>query len=185
MDELRKIDFGSWTVPNPAPEQRSLVTLAELFALVAKARAAGARINLAVETKHPNPRGLAIEDRVAEMVSDVGWAGPGSPVRVISFSVEAVRRAGELLPDLERALLIEVDLGQWVSGELPYGVRIVGPDLELVRADPDFVARARSCGNEVHVWTVNKVADIELCLELGVTGFTTDYPDRVAQVLGI
>ena len=28
----------------------------------------------------------------------------------------------------------------------------------------------------MHVWTVNEPEDIRFCRDLGVTGFTTDYP---------
>ena len=45
------------------------------------------------------------------------------------------------------------------------------------------MARARAHGNEVHVWTANEPADIAFCRDLGVTGFTTDYPDRVLAAL--
>ena len=63
------------------------------------------------------------------------------------------------------------------------GIKIIGPDLELIKSDPGFVARAQAHGNEVHVWTVNATDDIRFCRDLGVTGFTTDYPDRVAEIL--
>ncbi|HET9873545.1 MAG TPA: glycerophosphodiester phosphodiesterase family protein [Propionibacteriaceae bacterium] len=185
VDQLRQLDFGSWKVPNPRREQRMLTTLGELMAMVAQARENGAPVELAIETKHPNPRGLAVEERVATMLTEYGWQHSPSPVRVISFSVDGIEAAGRLLPELERTLLIEHDLGPWVDGHLPDGVNAVGPDLALVKKDPDFVARAHAHGNEVHVWTVNEPADIKLCLFLGVDGFTTDYPERVAEILEI
>ncbi len=183
VERLRLVDFGSWKIPSPTAEQRSIVTLADLMAMVADARTSGASITLAIETKHPNPRGLDIEDRVAQLLVDYGWHQAGSPVRIISFSEDALTKVGRILPALDRSLLIEVSFGRWVTGELPQGVRIVGPDLALIKQDPDFVSRARAHGNEVHVWTVNEPEDVRFCLDLGVTGFTTDYPERVAAVL--
>ncbi len=59
----------------------------------------------------------------------------------------------------------------------------VAPQLVLLRNDPGFVERARAHGNEVHVWTVNHPDDIRYCRDLGVTGFTSDYPELVAEVL--
>jgi glycerophosphoryl diester phosphodiesterase len=38
-------------------------------------------------------------------------------------------------------------------------------------------------GNQVHPWTVNTPEDIRFCLDLGVTGLTTDDPEAVRQVL--
>ena len=177
--ELRVVDFGSWKVRRPTADQRSLVTLEELLSLVVRARRRGVPVGLAIETKHPNPRGLAIEDRVAAMLAAVGWDQQGSPVRIISFLPEAVGKVGGLLPHLDRTLLVEVSLGAWSTGALPPGVGVVGPDVALLRADPGFVGRARAHGNEVHPWTVNTPADIRFCLELGAGGITTDYPERV------
>lgn len=185
VEELQQIDFGSWFVPDPDPDQRRLATLRELLIMVRDARADGHDISLAIETKHPNPRGLAVEQRVATMLAEFGWDRAGSPVRIISFSVEAVHAAGDLLPELERTLLIEQHFGPWADGHLPDGVQAVGPDLLLIKKDPDFVARAHAHGNQVHVWTVNSLEDIRLCMFLGVDGFTTDYPERVAEALDI
>jgi glycerophosphoryl diester phosphodiesterase len=121
--------------------------------------------------------------RVAEMLTTLRWDAPGSPVRVISFDKSAVKRLGYLLPALERTFLIEHQLGRWASGRLFDDVRVVGPDLRLIRDDPDFVARSHARGHRVNVWTVNEPEDIKFCRELGVDGYTTDHPDRVAALL--
>lgn len=184
LDELRSVDFGSWWKSEPTSEETAMPTLGELFDLAQQAIADGIKINLNVEAKHPNPRGLDIEDRIAAMLSKRGWTGPDAPVQLITFDLDALHKMGQLLPDLKRTLLIQVDLGQWADGQLPDGVTISGPDWLLLKDDPEYVERARSHGNEVHPWTVNEYADIEFCLGLGVTGFTTDYPDRVLEVLG-
>lgn len=183
--ELQQMDFGSWKVRNPTPDQRRITTLRELLTMVRDARAEGHEIELAVETKHPNPRGLDVEQRVAEMLAEFGWDHEGAPVRLLSFSVDAVEVFGDLLPALERTLLIGKGFGPWIDGHLPERVRAVGPDLELIRKDPDFIARAHAHGNEVHVWWVNRPEDIQLCMFWGIDGYTTDYPDRVAEALDI
>ena len=181
--ELKRIDFGSWACPQPDPEQRELVTLAELIAMTEAAREAGVVVSLAIETKHPNPRSVDIEDRVAEMLSGRGWDAAEAPVRLITFSLDALERFGGLLPDVPRSLLLERDLGRWRSGTLPDGVSVVGLELVLLRRDPDYVARARAHGNEVHVFTVNDPEDIRFCRDLGVSGFITDCPQVAAEVL--
>lgn len=185
LAELHVLDFGSWAIHRPTTDQRRLVTLAELLIMVYEARVRGAPVGLAIETKHPNPRGLDIEERVAAMLEPYGWDLAGAPVRLISFSVPAIERLGTLLPQLERTLLIEHTLGDWADGQLPAGVRLAGVDLALLKEDPGYVHRARANGNAVHVWTANTPADIEFCLDLGVAGITTDHPDRVAAALGL
>jgi glycerophosphoryl diester phosphodiesterase len=183
VEQLKRLDFGSRRVNGSTAERGELVTLAELMTMVQDARAAGAPVTLTVETKHPNPRGADVERRVAEMLRERGWDQPGSPVQVISFSPEAIERLAALLPCVQRSFLIETDLEQWRDGDLPAGATVVGPDVNLIKADPEFVAWAAMHGYEVHVWTVNDPADIAFCRDLGVTGFTTDFPDRVAAAL--
>jgi glycerophosphoryl diester phosphodiesterase len=183
VEQLKLLDFGSRSLPDPGPEQRELVTLRELMIMVRDARRDHVPVSLVIETKHPNDRGREVEERVAAMLVEFGWDHPGAPVRLLSFSVKAVRRFGWLLHGLERTLLIEDDLGRWRDGRLPDGVRVVGPDLELIKEDPGFVTRSVQRGHQVHVWTVNEPEDVRFCRDLGVTGFTTDYPDRVAELL--
>lgn len=181
--ELKSLDFGSRQTPNPTEEQRTMITLAELLIMVHDARQRDIDVTLAIETKHPNQRGLDTEDRVAEMLTEYGWHRTGSPVRIISFSMEALIKIGKLLPELERSYLQQFDFGEWATGELPDGIEAFGPDIAMLRADPDFVARARDHGREVHPWTLNEPADIDFALSLGVQGITTDYPDRVLTQL--
>jgi glycerophosphoryl diester phosphodiesterase len=181
--ELKQLDFGSRRIPDPEPEERELITLRELMIMVREARHDHVPVSLVIETKHPNDRGREVEERVAAMLTEFRWDRPGAPVRLLSFSVKAMKRFGWLLPALERTLLVEDDLGRWRSGKLPDGVAVVGPDLALIKEDPDFVNRSRKKDHQVHVWTVNEPDDIRFCRDLGVTGFTTDYPDRVAAIL--
>lgn len=183
VDELRSMDFGSWFTPHPTPDDKSITTLVELFDMIAEARDRGVRITLNLETKHPNPRGLEVEERVAELLVARGWAGPDSPIRLITFFEPALEKLGRLLPDLRRTFLIS-DLSRVSDSRLPDGVTVVGPDLARVREDPAWVGRMIAAGNQVHVWTVNTAEDVRRCFALGVTGFTSDFPDIVAETLG-
>lgn len=180
LAELSAMDFGSWWLAEPREDQRSLTTLPQLFSMVAAARAQGHQITVAVETKHPNPHGLDVDRAVAHLLGALGWDGPDSPVRVISFSAAALALDAVLLPDLALTLLLE-ELGEWADGSLPPGVTAAGPSLALLKADPGYVDRAHAHGNEVHVWTVNDPADIAWCTALGVDAITTDHPERLWQ----
>ena len=59
--------------------------------------------------------------------------------------------------------------------ESQFGIRVVTPKM---------VEIAHRHGVKVHVWTINEEADIRRLLEWGVDGICSDYPDRVAKVLG-
>ncbi len=183
VEQLKRLDFGSRRAGAATPAEQELVTLDDLLIMVRDARARGVDVSLVIETKHPNPRYGEVERRVAAMLTYYGWDQPGSPVRVISFAPAAVHRFLELLPDIERSLLIDRRLDPANNGQLPTGVNIVGIDINLIRQDPSVVDRFLERGHVVHAWTLNDPRDIRLCGELGVTNFTSDAPDLVADVL--
>lgn len=183
VSELRQLDFSGGRIPDASCDQRALVTLADLLAMVSAARNRGALVDLVIESKHPNPCGLDVERKVADQLAAYGWDSAGSGVSVISFSEPAMEALGLLLPELPRTFLIQTELGPWADGHLPEGVRIAGPDVRLLERDPGYVARAHARGNAVHPWTVNTDADVRLCLELGVDGITTDDPAAVLDAL--
>jgi glycerophosphoryl diester phosphodiesterase len=79
-------------------------------------------------------------------------------------------------PELDTVLLLEFAPP---LGRLPFGARIAGPRIGMVRARPGLVARFRARGYGVFVWTVNKPADMDLVLKLGVDGIITDRPAEV------
>ena len=181
--ELRQLDFSHGRVPDPTCDQKALVTLADLLAMVSAAQDRGVQVGLVIETKHPNPRGLDVERRVADMLAAYGWDRSESGVRLISFSQAAMEAFGLLLPELERTFLIQTTLGEWADGHLPENFRISGPDVRLLHTDPGYVARAHAHGNQVHPWTINTEDDIRFCLELGVDGITTDDPEAIRTAL--
>ena len=49
----------------------------------------------------------------------------------------------------------------------------------MLRAHPKYVRRCNEHGDQVHVWTVDEAADVELCLDLGVDAIITNRPAEV------
>ncbi|MEU5382728.1 glycerophosphodiester phosphodiesterase family protein [Kitasatospora cineracea] len=184
LAQLSALDFGSWKHPE-RPEPSPVLTLERLLELTADA---GRRVELAIETKHPVRYAGRVESELLRVLGRFGLlpADPAeSSVRVMSFSELALRRVRRAAPAVPRVYLWERRLpvlGRTRS--LPGGAAIAGPGIELVRRDPDLVTALRRAGHRVHVWTVDRPEDVELCLELGVEALITNRPAEVLAQLG-
>jgi glycerophosphoryl diester phosphodiesterase len=165
-------------------ERGRLLTLDRLLTAVC---AAGRPVRLLVETKHPTRYGADVERRLLTLLTKHGLADPGpdDPVRVsvMSFSPLALRRIRELAPGLPTVLLLEILPPALRLGRLPFGARVAGPGIGLLRRRPALMETLRAAGNEVYAWTVNDQADLELARQLGVDGIITDRPRFVLDQL--
>jgi len=133
-------------------------------------------VDLAIETKHPTRFAGLVERRLVDVLDSVGWAGPRSPVRVMSFSAVALTRVKRLAPDLEVVLLIDRQHSWQVATSVLGDDWIAGPGIDLLRESPRLGSRLCRSGRRVHVWTVNEPDDLDLCLGLGVEAVITDDP---------
>jgi glycerophosphoryl diester phosphodiesterase len=145
-------------------------------------------VEVAIETKHPTRYAGLVERKLVETLDLFGWAHPRlgttSPVRVMSSSQLSLRRMRQLAPSLPAVFLMGRVPLRFRDGSLPPGVRIAGPRIDIVRAHPRFVQKVHQRGFEVHVWTVDAQADVELCLRLGVDAIITNRPRFVLDSLG-
>ncbi|MCZ2525080.1 glycerophosphodiester phosphodiesterase [Streptomyces sp. HB2AG] len=197
LAQLASLDFGSWKasalsegdeVPDWLTDpvaRTSVLTLERLLELVADT---DRRVELAVETKHPTRWAGQVEARLVELLRRFGMdrnrAGEPSPVRVMSFSPRSLRRVRLAAPDLETVLLMQYVSPRLRDGRLHGMAGIAGPSIRILRSHPDFVPQLRRAGHEVHVWTVDDPADVELCVELGVDAIITNRPGPVLSQLG-
>jgi glycerophosphoryl diester phosphodiesterase len=181
LAELQQLDFGSWHSEQPA----ELLTLDRLLGAV---KDAGRPVRVLIETKHPTRGGRAIEPTLAETLRRFGLDRPDRDdpggVTMMSFSPLALQRMRVGAPQVPRVFLMEVLPPGLRGGQLPYGSRIGGPGIGLLRSRPQLAERLLDRGNGVYVWTVNEPADIELCRRLGVTGIISDRPAFVRKHLG-
>jgi glycerophosphoryl diester phosphodiesterase len=151
-------------------------------------RAADRPVRLLIETKHPTRYGAGVERRLIALLDKYELATPlpGDPVQVtvMSFSPLAIRRIHELAPTLPTVILLEILPPALRLTRLPFGTRIAGPGIGLVRHRPGLVRSLREAGNQVYVWTVNQPADLDLVRGLGVDGIITDHPRLMLDRLG-
>jgi glycerophosphoryl diester phosphodiesterase len=194
LADLAALDFGSWKgqhADSEAPErfdpgERSRVlTLHRLLELV---RDTDRRVELAIETKHPTRWAGQVEERLFELLGRFGLDHPApgepSPVRVMSFSSRSLRRVRLGAPGLPTVYLMQYVSPRHRDGRLPAGVGIAGPSMRILRANPGYVARLHHAGHRVHVWTVDRPEDVELCVRLGVDAIITNRPAQVLEQIG-
>ncbi|MFN2563083.1 MAG: glycerophosphodiester phosphodiesterase family protein [Jatrophihabitans sp.] len=213
LPSLEQLDFSSWHGDLPAsadqllsdspyhagvaadridPEGRVL-TLELLLGLV---RDADRDVRLLIETKHPTRYGGLVEKTLVDMLTRFGWAGSAgpsedlrqpanldNPVVVMSFATIALRRVRLLAPEIPTVKLFDRLKPKRRAGQMPAGVPIAGPGLNILRAYPSFVERAHENGHQVYVWTVDEPSDVEFVLDLGVDTIITDRPSEVLAIL--
>ena len=61
---------------------------------------------------------------------------------------------------------------------------VVGPSLQIIKNNPEFVAQQKKKGRRVFVWTVNDPTDVILCAKLGVDVIMSDNPAQARKALG-
>jgi glycerophosphoryl diester phosphodiesterase len=139
---------------------------------------------LAIETKHPTRYAGLVERALVDLLRRFGLDRPGQNgpmVRVMSFAATSLRRLRTLAPEVPTVLLFRRVPLRYRDGTLPPRVFAAGPAIEIVRAHPGYVDLVHENGHEVHVWTVDEPADVELCQRLGVDAIITNRPRRVRQ----
>ncbi|MEU6100090.1 glycerophosphodiester phosphodiesterase [Streptomyces sp. NPDC048219] len=200
LADLAALDFGArrtrefWRTRDEQPEwehrpedreETSVLTLERLLELVSDA---GRRVELAIETKHPTRWAGQVEERLLLLLKRFGLDAPASaaesPVRVMSFSARSLHRVRAASPTLPTVYLMQFVSPRLRDGRLPAGVRIAGPSIRIVRNHPAYIERLKAAGHQVHVWTVNETADVDLCAGLGVDAVITNRPRAVLEHLG-
>lgn len=189
LAELGELDFAAWKNPwrdldDEAPDRDErldrVLTLRTLLETVADY---DRRVEVAIETKHPTRYGGLVERRLVEQLTHLGWDRPGSPARVMSFSWTALQRVERAAPEVPLVMLID-KARYWPMLRRMIGKDwIVGPGIKVLRENKALGTRITRAGHEVHVWTVNNSADLDLCLELGVQAVITDRPAYLLDLL--
>lgn len=188
LAELDRLDAAYWKNPwaelddeaeDVERDHTKVLTLRRLCEVV---RDYDRPVDLAVETKHPTRYGGLVERRLVELLDEFGWAGAGSPARVMSFSGVALTRVRRLAPQLEVVLLIRSGTAWKVTRAMLGPGWIAGPDVRELRERPKL-ARRLAREHRLHAWTVNTRADLQLCVDLGVQAVITDTPAYIRSMV--
>jgi glycerophosphoryl diester phosphodiesterase len=180
LAQLEELDFGTW---HRSGQSAPVLTLDALLDLL---KGAGRPVRILIETKHPNRYGGAVEHRLRAVLRRHGIMADSGEVHVtiMSFSPLAVRRSRELMPAFPTVQLLDLLPPGLRVRRLPFGARIAGPGVDLIRRRPELVKRLKAAGQLVYVWTVNEPEDVDLLVSLGVDALITDRPKEVLAHLG-
>jgi glycerophosphoryl diester phosphodiesterase len=187
LAELDALNFGFWHPSYPADEELpDLSRLLTLDRLLEALRDCGRSVRLLIETKHPSRYGAEVERKLVETLQRHGLPDERVQVTVMSFAALALRRIRARTSGVPTVYLLEILPPGVGRGRLPFGARIAGPSVGLVRARPSLVPSIKQAGHQVYVWTVNEPDDLEMVLEHQVDGVITDRPkfvvDRLAEM---
>ncbi len=191
LADLDQLDFAAWKHPwadlddEAAEPDTDLDSVLTLRRLLETAAGYDRRVEIAIETKHPTRYGALVERRVVELLREFGWAGAGSPARVMSFSWTALHRVRRLASGLPVVMLVERAHHWPVLRPVVGDDWIVGPGILELQEHPGLGRRILDSGRDLHVWTVNTPDELQLCLDLGVKAVISDRPAYMLELLGV
>ncbi len=174
LETIRSLDAGSWFHEKFKGIQVPL--LEEVFETVGRNKL----INMEL-TNYSTP-----SDGLVNSVCDlIKRHGNQDQIIFSSFFASNLKRAGQMMPEIPRALLAMPGFaGIWArSFGFTFGdYQALHPHISNVSREQ--VQRVHRLKRRVHVWTANKPQDITRLKEWGVDGIFTDDPAAAVQALG-
>ncbi|RYE76959.1 MAG: glycerophosphodiester phosphodiesterase, partial [Myxococcales bacterium] len=192
-------EYVAWT----AREHLPFCTLDEVFALCDQRGADDVRFNIETKFDAIHPDEGSPRERFAEVVArTVDAAGTAGRCSIQSFDWACLDLVADADPRL--GLNVLTNVAYWEVGEVGPSPWMAGVDIDdfggsvvaaaagrgydalspaFALVTRSFVADAHTAGLKVIPYTVNEVADLERCVDLGCDGFITNHPDRARDVL--
>lgn len=161
LEELQRLDAGSWFSPDFAGEK--IPPLQDLL------RWGGSRLRFNVEIK---------DSAAAQAVLELSRSYPHSSILVSSFDHDLLHRLRCAAPQLPLAFLWEhPDWAAAVERAASCAAESFNPRYDILSAE--LVAACHRRGLAVYPWTVDTVAGLEHCWQLGVDGVFCNDPGQV------
>jgi glycerophosphoryl diester phosphodiesterase len=194
------------------PDQRAVdgatvPTLGEVFELVIASGNTDVEFNIEfkISPKKPDlsPPPAAFASTVLDVVNAYEM-GPRTTIQ--SFDWRTVQEIQNQAPEIRTSYLTasqswfdtvqaeQPGPSPWLSGfdidqyggSIPHAVKAAGGAIwssYYSEVTPETVAAAHELGLMVKVWTVNKPADMNRLIDMGVDGIITDYPDVLRKIM--
>lgn len=164
--EIKKIDIGLGM-----DEKFRGTRVARLDEVLKMARD---RVHLNIEPKHYAPVDGKLEQKTVELIQRYGAI---DQIEIQSLEYESLMIVRRLEPSLKIGYLMSVnarDIGQLDVDFL---------SVQVDRVNARFLRQARKAGQNVYVWTVDKVEQMENMMDLGVDGIITNQSRSASQLL--
>ncbi|MDL2272183.1 glycerophosphodiester phosphodiesterase [Desulfovibrio sp. OttesenSCG-928-I05] len=196
LEEIRTLDAGSWfaaqdpfgmiaagEVSDAMLESYAgerIPTLEEALVLTKElAQTRPWRVNVEIKDHAGRIGHETITHDVVELIRSLGMQ---DMVVLSSFQHRYLLEAADLMPEMKRGVLVESErpddstaLCREKKGDFYH------PE-QILLADGETAALAEA-GIGVNPWTVNKVADMQRCINTGAYGIITDFPARLRELL--
>src|SRR5262245_8904223 len=169
LREIKTLDAGSWFAAEFAGEE--VLTLEEAIELLR------GHVELNLEIKGDDAPGR-LEIQCVGILRSLRFF---SQTVFSSFSAPRIRLVRDLADDARIGVLVDAAVS-W-TGALDFardiGAEAMHPQRSLASAAT--LAQAHERGHEVRAWAVNRQADIDALVVLGVDGIFTDFPERLLR----
>ena len=169
LDELRRLDAGTWRDPSYAGEP--VPTLAQALELL---RPTG--VSALVELKSPSDHPATVPDLVEDLTRT---RLVPERITVQSFDADAVLAFRRRMPTVRAGVLLRRATRSRIR-ELAGWADLVNVHHQWLGTRTLHEVRAH--GLDCYTWTVNQPAALRRMLALGVDGIVTDHPERLAAV---
>lgn len=191
LEELKKLDFGSWYIStDPFKQIKSgaiqpdmlqkfvglpILTLQEALEFTKKNNW---QINVEIKDLRRTPGDSMIVQKVLNAISELKME---EQVWLSSFNHLYLSQVKKSAPAIRTGALVEwLDLNP-LARLRQLGAQSYNPGIRL--ANPRTVRAIREQGFDVFVWTVNKETSMRKLIKAGVTGIFTDFPQILNGVL--
>lgn len=182
LAELKELDAGSWMGDKFVGE--SIPTLEEVIEVV------GEQSILLIEIKKgKKKRYEGLEQKVIDLVRKYRTE---NHTIIQSFQKKTIEKVIRLAPEIEAHKLIigKLPIVSWHhDGKWQFyhplkieGVKAINPAFQFLTKS--FVRNMRMADKKIFVYTVNTTEKMEKCMEMGVSGIITNYPDRLVELIG-
>ncbi len=166
LAEIKQLDAGKSLGSRFKGE--GIPTLEEVFDLV------DGRCGLNIELK-----AAGLETKVSDLVRLRGAAGT---TLISSFDWEAMARIRHIAPELRVGLLASRWPARLIGAATEIKADAINPRFDMVTEDLCVAAHDR--GINVYAWTVDEPATMRRLIADGVDGIVTNWPGRLAELMG-